>query len=98
MFQAGKTEQFCMSTSNRQGPLVHLFLSYNRLDQEAVVSICKLLDARGLRTFLDRDQLVPGLPWPQALEQALRSARAVAVFLGPQGLGLWQQREMFFAL
>jgi tetratricopeptide (TPR) repeat protein/energy-coupling factor transporter ATP-binding protein EcfA2 len=75
-----------------------LFLSYNRQDQEAVLAIRQRLELRGIRTFLDRDQLVAGLPWPQALEKGLKSARAVAVFLGPHDFGLWQKREMFFAL
>jgi hypothetical protein len=75
-----------------------LFLSYNHTDHQAVLAIRRLLELRGLRTFLDRDHLAPGLLWPQALEQALKSSRAVAVFLGPHDLGLWQKREMFFAL
>jgi hypothetical protein len=63
--------------------MIDLFLSYNREDQDAVLVIQRLLERRGIRTFLDQDQLVAGLPWPQALEQSLSSARAVAVFLGP---------------
>ena len=79
-------------------PETDLFLSYNHQDQEAVLAIRRLLELRGIHTFLDRDRLVAGLPWPQALERALTSARAVAVFLGPHDFGLWQKREMFFAL
>ena len=75
-----------------------LFLSYNRQDQRAVLDVRRKLELRGIHTFLDRDKLVAGLPWPQALEQALLSSRAVAVFLGPHDLGTWQKREMFFAL
>ena len=77
---------------------VDLFLSYNRLDHDVVDAFCAQLRARGIHAFLDRDSLTPGLPWPQALESALISARAVAVFLGPHGLGGWQRREMSFAL
>jgi ABC-type multidrug transport system fused ATPase/permease subunit len=75
-----------------------LFLSYNSQDHEAVVVIRQLIELRGIRTFLDRDHLVAGLPWPQALEQALLSARAVAIFFGPHDFSLWQKREMYFAL
>ncbi|HUD67210.1 MAG TPA: TIR domain-containing protein [Candidatus Sulfotelmatobacter sp.] len=74
-----------------------LFLSYNSVDRQSVVAVQKLLAARGITTFLDRDQLVPGLPWPTALEEGLRSVRAVAVFIGRE-LGGWQKREMWFAL
>jgi hypothetical protein len=45
-------------------------LTYNSVDRVSVLAFQKLLAARGITTFLDRDQLVPGLPWPAALEQA----------------------------
>jgi len=74
-----------------------LFLSYNSVDRPSVVAVQKLLAGRGITTFLDRDQLLPGLPWPTALEEGLRGVRAVAVFIGRE-LGGWQKREMWFAL
>jgi hypothetical protein len=74
-----------------------LFLSYNGIDRPSVVAVQKLLEERSITTFLDRDHLVPGLPWPEALEEALRNVRAVAVFIGRE-LGSWQKREMWFAL
>jgi WD40 repeat protein len=74
-----------------------LFLSYDSVDRPSVVAIQKLLAPRGITTFLDRDQLVPGLPWPTALEEGLRDVQAVAVFIGKE-LGGWQKREMWFAL
>src|SRR5215469_9689526 len=74
-----------------------LFLSYNNADRSSVVAVQELLKQRGITTFLDRDQLAPGLPWPTALEDGLRAVRAVAVFLGRE-LGGWQKREMYFAL
>jgi hypothetical protein len=76
---------------------MQLFLSYNSTDRTSVVAVQKLLQARGINTFLDRDNLVSGLPWPQALEQALRAVNGVAVFIGCE-LGGWQKREMWFAL
>jgi WD40 repeat protein len=78
--------------------LYDLFLSYYGPDRETVRTVQQLLEARGARTFLDRDHLVAGLPWPQALERALGSVRAVAVFLSGSDLGLWQKREVGFAL
>jgi WD40 repeat protein len=74
-----------------------LFLSYNSVDRPSVVAFQKLLAERRITTFLDRDQLAPGLPWPKALEDGLRGVRAVAVFIGRE-LGGWQKREMYFAL
>ena len=76
---------------------MQLFLSYNSADRIPVIAVQELLQARGINTFLDRDNLVSGLPWPQALEQALRAVNGVAVFIGCE-LGGWQKREMWFAL
>ena len=76
---------------------MQLFLSYSSADRTSVMAVQKLLQARGITTFLDRDNLVSGLAWPQALEQALRAVAGVAVFIGRE-LGGWQKREMWFAL
>jgi TIR domain len=79
-----------------------LFLSYHSADRERVSAVRHLLSERGVRAFLDRHDLVAGLPWPKALEEALRSVRAVLVFVGGadgnESLGLWQRREAWFAL
>jgi hypothetical protein len=76
---------------------MQLFLSYSSAYRTSVMAVQKLLQARGITTFLDRDNLVSGLAWPQALEQALRAVDGVAVFIGGE-LGGWQKREMWFAL
>src|SRR5260370_20060537 len=76
---------------------MQLLLSYSSADRIPVIAVQKLLQVRGINTFLDRDNLVSGLPWPQALEQALRAVNGVAVSIGRE-LGGWQKREMWFAL
>ena len=75
-----------------------VFFSYSWRDQTAVEGVAQTLRQQGLRVFLDRWYLVPGRPWPQALEEVLASCRAVAVFVGSQGMGPWQQREKYLAL
>jgi nucleotide-binding universal stress UspA family protein len=80
-----------------------VFLSYQSTDRERVEAVRRSLTQQGVQAFLDRQDLVAGLPWPQALEQALQSVRAVLVFVGGRGddgdnLGLWQRREVWFAL
>src|SRR5262249_49725639 len=77
--------------------MADLFLSYHGPDRDAVRTVQQLVQARGLTAFLDRDSLVRGLPWPQALEDRLKSCRGVAVFLGRE-LGAWQKRELWYAL
>ena len=75
-----------------------VFLSYSRTDAEATRRVQAYLKEAGLATFLDRDHLAAGQPWLPALEQAIARCGAVAVLVGPAGLGTWQQREVQLAL
>ena len=77
---------------------VDLFLSYNSQDRVAVQQVRTLLGARGVSVFYDRESLGLGLNWFEPLERALRQVHGVLVFLGPNGLGRWQRREMALAL
>jgi WD40 repeat protein len=80
------------------GNLYDVFLSYHWRDHERAEALARWLLGKGLSVFLDRWYLVPGRPWPQALEQILRACRAVAVCVGPGEMGPWQQREVNLAL
>jgi type II secretory pathway predicted ATPase ExeA len=75
-----------------------VFFSYNTQDHLAVETIARYLHEQGLRVFLDRWYLNAGMPWPEHLESVLANCGAVAVFLGPNGVGRWQQREKELAL
>jgi len=75
-----------------------LFLSYNHADAQTVRKIRKRLAARGVRSFIDQDDLNAGKAWPAELERALQNSRAVAVFVGRSGYGRWQQREIQYSL
>lgn len=75
-----------------------VFFSYSTRDHAAVERIARDLTGYGIRIFLDRWYLTPGQPWPQALEQTISACSAVAVFIGGEGLGPWQQRERDLAL
>jgi formylglycine-generating enzyme required for sulfatase activity/energy-coupling factor transporter ATP-binding protein EcfA2 len=74
------------------------FLSYNSLDYEWVELAKKVLAERGVDSFVDREDLPKGIPWPRALEETIGNVEAVAVFVGPHGFGRWQMREMWLAL
>lgn len=75
-----------------------VFLSYSRADAPNAQRLVQLLRTRGLKVFFDRDYLTPGQAWPTLLEKHLRACRAIAICLGPEGLGPWQQREQYVAL
>jgi hypothetical protein len=75
-----------------------VFISYSRADQAVANRLNEWLSAQGLRTFYDRQELAPGLPWVAALEQAIAASGAVAILFGPQGIGNTQQYEIELAL
>jgi len=75
-----------------------VFISYSRVDARHAAEIDSILRAKGLRSFFDRRNLAPGLPWVRALEQAISAAKAAIVLIGPRGLGNTQQYERELAL
>jgi hypothetical protein len=76
-----------------------VFLSHNSADKPAVEVLARrLTEEAGLQPFLDKWHLVPGEPWQEALEEALDQSRTCVVFLGPKGLGTWENEEMRAAL
>jgi hypothetical protein len=75
-----------------------VFISYSRLDSRHATEIDSILRAKGLNPFFDRRNLPPGLPWVRALEQAIASAKAAIVLIGPHGFGNNQQYERELAL
>jgi TIR domain len=79
--------------------LYDVFLSHHSSDKSLVECIAtRLVDEQELRPFLDKWHLIPGEPWQEALEEALDRSRTCAVFLGPDGLGPWENKEMRAAL
>lgn len=75
-----------------------LFLSYNSGDRGTVLQVRQELALRHVSSFFDRADLTPGRPWFDELEAAMQGVRGVAVFIGKDGLGTIQKREMQFAL
>jgi WD40 repeat protein/energy-coupling factor transporter ATP-binding protein EcfA2 len=75
-----------------------VFVSYSRADTRHAADIDSILRAKGLKSFFDRRNLAPGLPWVRALEQAIGAAKAAIVLIGPCGLGNTQQYERDLAL
>lgn len=70
-----------------------VFLCHNSQDRSAVEGIARTLQERGLRPWLDKWELRPGLPWQRTLEDQIEKIGAAAVFVGPNGIGPWQQLE-----
>jgi len=80
------------------GDAYDVFLSYARRDAAAAAELSSWLSAQGLRTFFDRNELPQGLRWIPRLEEAIRRSKAVAILVGRQGIGNFQQYERDLAL
>jgi|GEM_PF-3955730 len=76
----------------------HVFLSHNSNDRNAVCALKVQLEERGLKCWLDQDELRPGLPWQKLLEEGIQSSKSVLVTVADSGLGPWEEEEMFAAL
>lgn len=76
-----------------------VFLSHNSTDKAAVELIAHRLRREAhLEPFLDKWNLIAGEPWQKSLEKAIDTSSTCAVFLGPTGLGTWENAEMCAAL
>jgi len=71
-----------------------VFLSYNRADAEVVLSIAKRLKEKGLLPWVDVWNTPPGASWQKSLEKQLKKIKATAVFVGKNGVGPWQNKEI----
>lgn len=76
-----------------------VFLSHNSTDKPLVEKIAtRLVEEAKIKPFLDKWHLIPGERWQEALEEALDNSAACAVFIGPNGMGSWENQEMRSAL
>jgi hypothetical protein len=70
-----------------------VFLAHNSQDKPQVRAIAKQLKRRGLRVWLDEEQIPPGRPFQDVIQQALQNVSCAAIFIGSGGLGKWQILE-----
>jgi TIR domain-containing protein len=71
-----------------------VFLCHNGDDKPAIRWTAERLREHGILPWLDEVELIPGRPWQEELERQISHIRAAAVFVGPSGIGPWQNREI----
>lgn len=81
-----------------QPPAFDVFLSHSNKDKPDVRALRDRLLAHQLTVWFDEDELRPGIPWQQLLEDGILQSRSVAVVVGPSGAGPWETEEMRAAL
>jgi len=70
-----------------------VFLCHNNIDKPTVREIGLELKKRGILPWLDEWEMRPGLPWQKTLEEQVEKIKSVAVFVGKEGFGPWQDIE-----
>jgi hypothetical protein len=71
-----------------------VFLCHNSKDKAEVIEIANELTRQGIKPWLDKWELRPGLAWQSLLEEQIENIKSAAVFVGSSGLGPWQSQEM----
>jgi hypothetical protein len=71
-----------------------VFLCHNSEDKSQVKQIAEQLKQYDLKPWLDIWELRPGHSWQDVLEENIEQINAAAVFVGKNGLGPWQRREI----
>jgi hypothetical protein len=76
-----------------------IFLSYKSEEAAWVDQLRQDLQNRGVRVWLDRDQIRPGNLFAQALETGLATSKAVALVVTPESVASnWVKEEYYRAL
>ena len=75
-----------------------VFLSHNSQDKPTVRVLRDRLVELQLKVWFDEDELRPGIPWQKLLEEGIKNSASVAVLVGQDGLGPWEDEEMQGAL
>ena len=95
---ADKQRELEMAASILQGKTAtrdfDIFLCHNSEDKPVVKEIGEQLKKRGILPWLDEWELRPGVLWQEVLEKQIKNIKSVAVFIGRNGTGPWQDREM----
>lgn len=80
-------------------PPFDAFLSYHSGDEEWVATLKATLEAKGIRVWLDSEQIRPGDRFPGALARAIDSVRCVVLVLSPGSVASpWVEEEYHLAL
>jgi hypothetical protein len=72
-----------------------VFLCHNSLDKPLVIEIADALMRRGLKPWIDKSDIKPGAEYIIELNEGILQSKSAAIFLGSNGIGKWQRKEIF---
>lgn len=70
------------------------FMSYNRNDEPLVKQIANELIEAGIKVWFDEWEAQPGQKWKKELSRGIRESNSIIVFIGPSGVGPWEEQEI----
>ncbi|MEQ8462636.1 toll/interleukin-1 receptor domain-containing protein [Coleofasciculus sp. E1-EBD-02] len=82
-----------MNELNKQ-PQFDVFMAHNSKDRPQVLEIAEQLKQRGLKPWIDIEQIPPGQSFQKVIQQAIPNVKSAAIFLGLEGTGNCQEEEI----
>ncbi|MEQ9670503.1 toll/interleukin-1 receptor domain-containing protein [Coleofasciculus sp. G2-EDA-02] len=82
-----------MNELNKQ-PQFDVFMAHNSKDKPQVLEIAEQLKQRGLKPWVDIEQIPPGESFQKVIQQAIPNVKSAAIFFGLVGTGNWQEEEI----
>jgi hypothetical protein len=70
------------------------FLAHNSPDKPQVRIIADRPNKKGIETWLDEEQIPPGVSFQDRLQKAIAEIDCALIFIGKNGLGRWQNWEL----
>ena len=71
-----------------------VFLAHSSKDKPLIRKIYLQLKERGIRPWLDEEEIAPGSSFQDEIQQAIGLVKTAAIFIGHEGLGQWQELEL----
>jgi alpha-beta hydrolase superfamily lysophospholipase len=83
-----------IADESQRGKAFDVFLAHNSEDRVFVEAMADELRKRGLRPWLDWEQIRPGQSFQEGIQEAVQNVKSVAILIGSHGLGKWQAWEL----
>ncbi|MGK7948160.1 MAG: toll/interleukin-1 receptor domain-containing protein [Xenococcaceae cyanobacterium] len=83
-----------MVESNQKSYEFDVFLAHNSVDKPKIRAIAKKLKQRGLKPWLDEEQIAPGELFQDAIQKAIPQIKSAAICIGSNEIGQWQRIEL----
>ncbi len=96
--EQAKQQRLAIMPSLKQEASYHVFLCHNAIDGPSVGELAEELGQAGVLAWVDKAQLLGGRVAMREIEAVIKSVPAIAVVIGPNSIGRWQEEEYYASL